>query len=89
MTDVKAKILAANECLKSIAILFSEIYPGMPIAVDPALIENTNLALGELMKCIKHLALSQGDITGKELMPPEIFEPTKTVASNDQQETVN
>ena len=68
---VKSKILDANENLKSIAKQLSEVYAEIEVEIDPALVENSNIALGELMKCIKHLALLQGEITGHELMPPE------------------
>lgn len=71
--SVKDKILKANENIKDTAKLFAEIYAEIPVELDPGLIENSNLALGELIKCIKHLALMQGDITGRELMPPELL----------------
>lgn len=72
---VKAKILEANEYIKETAKLFAAIYAEIPVELDPALIENSNLAFGEMIKCIKHLALIQGNITGNELMPPELKAP--------------
>ena len=70
---LKEIILKANEDIKSACKGFEAIYKEMEL--DPMLMENSNIAFGEIVKCIKHIALIQGDITGKELMPPE---PTKT-----------
>lgn len=74
---VKEKILQANENIKATAQLFSDVYNEIKVELDPGLIENSNMALGELIKCIKHLALIQGDITGHELMPPSEMAPSE------------
>ena len=66
---VKKLILEANEHIKDTAQLLKRIYDEIGVEYDPALIENSNIALGELVKGIKYLALLQGDITGNELLP--------------------
>lgn len=73
MTDkAKKLILEANDHMKAAAKNFEELYT--EIELHPDLIQNANIAFGELVKCIKHVSLIQGDITGKELMTPLIFE---------------
>lgn len=71
---VKDIILDANQNIKNAVKNFEQLFE--KITLDPALVENSNLAFGELMKCIKHLALIQGDITGKELMGEDFKDPT-------------
>lgn len=86
MTDSKKLILDAFHHIKSASVHFAEIVEVIE-GLDPALIENSNIAFGELIKCIKHLALIQGDITGKELMSPE--EMKTNLASPDIKEGLN
>ena len=68
---VKDMILEANEHIKSTARILKDVYENIGREFDPALIENSNVALGELIKGIKYLALLHGDITGNELLPRE------------------
>ena len=50
---VKKLILEANEHIKDTAQLLKRIYDEIGVEYDPALIENSNIALGELVKGIK------------------------------------
>jgi len=81
---VKQMILQANENIKETAKILATIYHDIEFELDPSLIENSNMALGELIKCIKHLALINGNITGDELMPREGRSP-KPEMTNDEQ----
>lgn len=85
MLDVKNIILEANEHIKAAAKLFESLYKNMDL--DPALSQNAVMAFSELIKCIKHLALMQGDITGKELATDEMRSPPEEVPAIA--ETVN
>lgn len=88
MTDIAKKIiLEANESIKNAAHCFDLLYNEMTL--HPDLVTNVNMALGELIKCIKHVALIQGDITGKELMPVEALENVALSGKAPSEETVN
>jgi hypothetical protein len=88
MSELAKKIiLEANENIKAAAQCFELLYKEMEL--HPDLVTNVNMALGELIKCIKHSALVQGDITGKELMPIESLEKAAIAAKPAEDETVN
>lgn len=90
MTELtKNMILEANENIKNAAKLFQILMK--EIEFHPDLIANANMAFSEIVKCIKHMALVQGEITGKELMGPDfnLMETPKETASAESDPALN